>query len=86
MIKTRRGVFINLNDSDITVDYCDVTFKFSSYKKRDIFLNRVKESIQNLEKLQGKVYKITGENLKDYYIKELIYKIYINTYINMLYK
>lgn len=86
MIKTRRGVFINLNDSDITVNYCDVTFKFSSYKKRDIFLSRVKDSIHNLEKLQGKVYKITGENLKDYYINELIYKIYINTYNNMLYK
>lgn len=86
MIKTRRGVFINLEDSDITLTYNNKVYKFSSYKKRLIYIRRVNEALDNLEKLKGKLYKLTGEDKKDYDLTCLIPKIYDNIYRQMLYK
>ena len=83
--KTRRGVFINLADSDIVFTHNGTTYKFSSNKKRDIFLRRVSESINALNKLNGKIFRYTSKN-KDYNIDELINGVYDKVYTNMLYK
>ena len=82
--KTRRGVFINLEDSDIVLNYEDKTYKFSSYKKREVYIKRVNKAINELNKCQGKIYRLT--ELKDFSLLPLISKIYDNTYKQMLYK
>lgn len=83
--KTRRGIFINLADSDIVFTHNGTTYKFSSNKKREIFLKRVNESINALNKLNGKIFKYTSKN-KDYNIDDLINGVYDKVYNNMLYK
>ena len=83
--KTRRGIFINLADSDIVFTHNGTTYKFSSNKKREIFLKRVNESINALNKLNGKIFKYTSKN-KDYNIDDLINGVYDKVYTNMLYK
>lgn len=86
-LKTRRGVFINLEDSDITLEYDGKLYKFSSIKKRDIYIKRVNEAIANLNKLKGKLYRLSGVNgEKDFDLNRLIPNIYDNIYKNMLYK
>ena len=84
--KTRRGVFINLEDSDIVLNYEDKTYKFSSNKKRDIFLKRVTESINAINKLNGKLFKYTEVLGKDYNIDDLLNGVYDKVYKNMMYK
>ena len=84
--KTRRGVFINLEDSDIVLNYEDKTYKFSSYKKRDVYIKRVNKAIGELNKCQGKIYRLTELKEKDFSLLPLISKIYDITYKQMLYK
>ena len=84
--KTRRGVFINLADSDRVYTHNGITYKFSSNKKRDIFLRRVRESINTLNKLNGKIFRYTGVLSKDYNIDDLLNGVYDKVYKNMLYK
>ena len=84
--KTRRGVYINLADSDISYTHNDITYKFSSNKKREIFLRRVRESINALNKLNGKIFRYTEILDKDYNIDDLINGVYDKVYKNMLYK
>ena len=84
--KTRRGVFINLADSDITYMHNGTTYKFSSNKKRDIFLKRVNESINAINKLNGKIFRYTDIPNKDYNIDDLLNGVYDKVYKNMLYK
>ena len=83
--KTRRGVYINLADSDIVYTHNGKTYKFSSNKKREIFLKRVSESINALNKLNGKIFRYTDIN-KDYNIDDLLNGVYDKVYKNMLYK
>ena len=83
--KTRRGVFINLADSDIVYIHNGTTYKFSSNKKREIFLKRVSESINAINKLNGKIFRYTNIN-KDYNIDDLINGVYDKVYKNMMYK
>ena len=83
--KTRRGVYINLADSDIVYTHNGKTYKFSSNKKREIFLKRVTESINAINKLNGKIFRYTDIN-KDYNIDDLINGVYDKVYKNMLYK
>lgn len=83
--KTRRGVFINLADSDIVYTHNGKTYKFSSNKKREIFLRRVRESINALNKLNGKIFRYTDIN-KDYNIDGLLNGVYDKVYTNMMYK
>ena len=83
--KTRRGVFINLADSDIVYTHNGTTYKFSSNKKRDIFLERVTESINAINKLNGKIFRYTDIN-KDYNIDDLLNGVYDKVYTNMMYK
>ena len=84
--KTRRGVFINLADSDIVYTHNGTTYKFSSIKKREIFLRRVRESINALNKLNGKIFRYTEVLGKDYNIDDLLNGVYDKVYKNMLYK
>ena len=84
--KTRRGVYINLADSDIVYTHNGKTYKFSSNKKREIFLRRVSESINALNKLNGKLFKYTEVLGKDYNIDDLLNGVYDKVYKNMLYK
>ena len=84
--KTRRGVFINLDDSDITYVHNGSTYKFSSNKKREIFLKRVTESINAINKLNGKIFRYTEAIGKNYNIEDLINGVYDKVYTNMLYK
>ena len=84
--KTRRGVFINLADSDIVYTHNGTTYKFSSNKKREIFLRRVRESINALNKLNGKIFRYTEVSSKDYNIVNLVNGVYDKVYKNMLYK
>lgn len=84
--KTRRGVFINLADSDIVYTHNGITYKFSSNKKREIFLRRVSESITALNKLNGKMFRYTEVLGKDYSLDDLLNGIYDKVYKNMLYK
>ena len=83
--KTRRGIFINLADSDIVYTHNGTTYKFSSNKKRDIFLKRVSESINAINKLNGKIFRYTDIN-KDYNIDGLLNGVYDKVYTNMMYK
>lgn len=83
--KTRRGVFINLADSDIVYTHNGTTYKFSSNKKREIFLKRVTESINAINKLNGKIFRYTDIN-KDYNIDGLLNGVYDKVYTNMMYK
>ena len=84
--KTRRGVYINLADSDIVYTHHGTTYKFSSNKKREIFLKRVSESINALNKLNGKIFRYTEILTKDYNIDGLLNGVYDKVYKNMLYK
>ena len=84
--KTRRGVYINLADSDIVYTHNGTTYKFSSIKKRQIFLRRVNESVTALNKLSGKIFRYTEILSKDYNIYDLLNGIYDKVYKNMLYK
>ena len=83
--KTRRGVYINLADSDIVYTHNGTTYKFSSNKKREIFLKRVTESINAINKLNGKIFRYTDIN-KDYNIDGLLNGVYDKVYTNMMYK
>ena len=83
--KTRRGVYINLADSDIVYTHNGKTYKFSSNKKRDIFLKRVSECINAINKLNGKIFRYTDIS-KDYNIDGLLNGVYDKVYTNMMYK
>lgn len=85
-LKTRRGVFINLEDSNIIVEVDELVFKFSSEKKRQIFLKRVAENMQNVLKYENKIYKIVNDQRVYGVVNEFKHNIYKNTYNNMLYK
>ena len=84
--KTRRGVFINLADSNIVFTHNGITYKFSSNKKREIFLKRVSESINDINKLNCKIFRYTEVLDKDYNIDDLLDGVYDKVYKNMLYK
>ena len=84
--KTRRGVYINLADSDIVYTHNGTTYKFSSNKKREIFLRRVSESINALDKLTGKIFRYTEVLSKEYNIDHLVNGVYDKVYKNMIYK
>ena len=84
--KTRRGVYINLADSDIVYTHNDTTYKFSSNKKREIFLRRVSESINAIYKLNDKIFRYTEVLGKDYSLDDLLNGVYDKVYKNMLYK
>ena len=84
--KTRRGVYINLADSDIVYTRNGTTYKFSSNKKREIFLRRVSESINAINKLNDKIFRYTEVLGKDYSLDDLLNGVYDKVYKNMLYK
>ena len=84
--KTRRGVYVILADSDIVYTHNGTTYKFSSNKKREIFLKRVTECINAINKLNGKMFRYTEVLSKDYSLDDLLNGVYDKVYKNMLYK
>ena len=84
--KTRRGVYVILADSDIVYTHNGTTYKFSSNKKREIFLRRVSESINAINKLNGKIFRYTEVSGKDYSLDDLLNGVYDKVYKNMIYK
>lgn len=85
-IKSRRGVYYNLETSPICATIDNTTYRFSSYKKRDMFLDRVVKAYIAVEKLQQKVYRITDNNEKSFDLEALKAKIPNSVYSKMLYK
>lgn len=62
--KSRRGVYYNLENTPYTEYIFGKTYRFSSYKKREMFKKRVNIAFQSLEKLQGKLFRICGVNFQ----------------------
>ena len=63
------------------------TYKFSSNKKREMFNKRLNIAFQSLEKLQGRLFRICGENLEKCYNLSLLYERACDkVYSDMLYK
>ena len=85
-LKSRRGVFLNVDDSDIIYEKNGKVYKFTSYKKREIFLKRVDESVKAINKLNTRLFRYTEVLTKDYNISDLYNGVYDKVYKNMLYK
>lgn len=80
-IKTKRGVYLNLESSP----YEFMGYKFSSKKKMEMFIKRVGERQAQLTQVHGKIYKITGIG-KDFDTKDLTANIMEKVYAEMQYK
>lgn len=80
-VKTVKGVFLDLNASDIiTASPQGVEFKFSSYKKQEMYIKKVYKELAAIEVLRSKV------GGKDSYYAELIEEAYIKVYDGMIQK
>ena len=85
--KSRRGVYYNLENTPFTECIFGKTYKFSSNKKREMFNKRLNIAFQSLEKLQGRLFRICGENLEKCYNLSLLYERACDkVYSDMLYK
>lgn len=92
--KTRRGVFINVEDSDITYEHNGKLYKFTSTKKRDIFLARCNARLNfvrnNFDKIKNSKCYGVNVDLKDTTMSQAMQKIidciYDTVYDNMLYR
>ena len=84
-IKSRRGVYYDLDKSPYKFEIANKTYKFSSQKKLDMFGHKLVERMEALAKCYKKIYRLTDEG-KDYTINELILQIVDKTYNEMLYK
>ena len=85
--KSRRGVYYNLENTPHIECIFGKTYKFSSHKKREMFNKRLNIAFQSLEKLQGRLFRICGENLEKCYNLSLLYERACDkVYSDMLYK
>ena len=85
--KSRRGAYYNLENTPYTECILGKTYKFSSNKKREMFNKRLNIAFQSLEKLQGRLFRICGENLEKCYNLSLLYERACDkVYSDMLYK
>lgn len=84
--RTRRGVYIELTKSPIEYVHNGVVYKFSSQKKKDIYLKRIEESIDAINKLNGKLFRYSEILGTDYTIKDLLDGVYNKVYNNMTHK
>ena len=80
-IKTKRGVYLNLENSP----YEFMGYKFSSKKKMEMFIKRVGECQVHLNQVHGKIYKITGTN-QNFDTEDLTANIMKKVYAEMQYK
>lgn len=83
---SRRGVYYDLDKSPYSLEFYHKTYKFSSRKKREVYLKRLKANFETLEKLNGKIYRLTDTGLKDFDLESFKRIIIDKTYDNMLYK
>lgn len=85
-VKTRRGVYIDLKYSDIiTYSPNGQAYRFSSLKKQEMFNKRVKDGLDQIDKLQGKIYKIVGDKVS-YDMTDLKESLFSKVYDEMEYK
>lgn len=79
-IKNYRGNYISEEYSNITyITPAGVVLKFKSEAKRQSFLRILKYRVDQLKKLDGKIFKFTGEG-KSFDLTDLIEKCYLKTY------
>ena len=90
MNRTTRGVYVNIPDSPITIKSPSGTIMhFSSFKKRQMYVNRMVHSLAYLKTLNDKFKKLTGVDLLKSFDKEMkhvIENMYEKVYIDMQYK
>lgn len=79
--KTRRGVYLNLDNTPYTF----MGYKFSSKKKMEMFIKKVGERQVQLNQVYGRIYKISGAG-KDYDLSKLTADIMEKVYKEMQYK
>lgn len=93
-LKTRRGVFIDIKNSDITYKHKDKIYKFTSVKKRNMFMERCQKRINyinaNFNKIvNSKCYGInvdlTNKTITEAKL-QLIDCVYDTVYDTMLYR
>jgi len=85
--KSRRGVYYNLENTPYIECIFGKTFRFSSYKKCEMFRKRVNIAFQSLEKLQGKVFRICGDKIeKCFNLSGLYERACDKVYSDMIYK
>lgn len=93
-LKTRRGVFINIDKSDITFTHKNKTYKFSSVKKRDMFMERCQTRINHINanfnrivnsKCYGINVDLTNKTITQAKL-QLIDCVYDTVYDTMLYR
>ena len=86
-VKSRRGVYYDLDLSPYYAVINHTVYKFSSYKKLQMFTKRADLAIEQLKKLQGKLFRICGKNLEKCYDLKLLYERACDkVYSDMLYK
>lgn len=90
MNRTTRGVYVNIPDSPITIKSPSGTIiHFSSYKKREMYVNRMVHSLTYLRTLNDKLKKLTGVDFMksfDNEMKHVIENMYEKVYNDMQYK
>lgn len=89
MNRTTRGVYVNISQSPITISTPSGVFHFSSYKKREMYVNRVTHSLMYLKSLNNKLMKLTGVDFMETFDKQMqivIERIYTKVYNDMQYK
>jgi len=85
--KSRRGVYYNLENTPYVECIYGKAYKFSSYKKLEMFRKRVNIAFQSLDKLQGKLFRICGDNLQKCFNLSGLYKRACDkVYSDMIYK
>lgn len=90
MNRTSRGVYVDIPKSPIIIKTPKgEIIHFSSYKKRQMYVNRMVHSLSYLNILNGKFKKLTGIDLMKSFDKEMkhvIENMYEKVYIDMQYK
>lgn len=85
MVQTTRGVFYSLVDSNIfVISPIGSQLKFTSNKKRDIFLKKLNDRLIQIRQHEEKIYMITG--IRTDITINYISTIYQKVYDEMLYK
>lgn len=82
-MRTRRGVYKDIENSPIVLTFGDKVYKFSSPKKRQIYIARVNLAILSLQKLEGKITTLAGVTPD---LTKLQGRVYDNVYKNMIHK
>ena len=90
MKRTARGVYINLPNSPIEIKAPNgKIYKFSSWKKREMYINRMCNSLEYFRKLNDKFLKLTGIDMLTEFDSTMQYMLdclYQKVYDDLQYK